>query len=442
MWPFSDEVARLWRYYHDNAPLMIGTTTTVIVIVAAVVRYWKKISGLIDHATGRCAANVAELSRQRDEAIRAHAVEVAEMQRQHEECLSQEQAKIAQLTEELEQAAEQGALSQRAIASIRNRYKRAVTDRIWLTQPVGRQPEFYDLGEFKTPVISFFNLKGGVGKTTLCANLAATYWSRGERILLIDLDYQASLTCHCLTPQQIEELNFLQSVPSILQPVPAQITVSHGMNQQDSGENSGFTKLIKEMQRPVGRAGSYILPTSESLDQEEVQLMIRWVFGQTKGQDLRFHLRSLLHRPEMIGRFDKVFIDCPPRLTTASVNALAASHFTIVPVLPDVLSTNAVPRLLKHVDRFQSHGVSKLKVLGVVANRAYNANGLSAKQRQRWHIMSQKVAPGLPMTSFIPNTVNLQTDAEEFHSVPQSLRPFFNDLADEVDQRIKQHASF
>lgn len=48
-------------------------------------------------------------------------------------------------------------------------------------------------------VISVINYKGGVGKTTLVANLAAELAARGKRVLLIDLDPQASLTFSFLT---------------------------------------------------------------------------------------------------------------------------------------------------------------------------------------------------------------------------------------------------
>ena len=43
-------------------------------------------------------------------------------------------------------------------------------------------------------VVSVLNYKGGVGKTTVAANLAAEVALRGRRVLLIDMDPQASLT--------------------------------------------------------------------------------------------------------------------------------------------------------------------------------------------------------------------------------------------------------
>ncbi len=73
------------------------------------------------------------------------------------------------------------------------------------------------------PVIAVMNLKGGVGKTTLTANLGAMF-SRSKRVLLVDLDYQGSLTSMCLSPEPIEELRcrreFVHRLIENLEPQP------------------------------------------------------------------------------------------------------------------------------------------------------------------------------------------------------------------------------
>ncbi|MBQ7196227.1 MAG: ParA family protein, partial [Synergistaceae bacterium] len=48
-------------------------------------------------------------------------------------------------------------------------------------------------------VVSVINFKGGVGKTTLTANLGAYAASQGYKVLLVDLDYQKTLTCTFMT---------------------------------------------------------------------------------------------------------------------------------------------------------------------------------------------------------------------------------------------------
>lgn len=53
-------------------------------------------------------------------------------------------------------------------------------------------------------VISFANHKGGVGKTTTAASVGSILASKGSKVLLIDLDPQANLTCSLLDPSKIE----------------------------------------------------------------------------------------------------------------------------------------------------------------------------------------------------------------------------------------------
>ena len=51
-------------------------------------------------------------------------------------------------------------------------------------------------------VVSVINYKGGVGKTSLTANLGAELAWRGKRVLLLDLDAQASLTFSFIKPDE------------------------------------------------------------------------------------------------------------------------------------------------------------------------------------------------------------------------------------------------
>src|SRR5207245_5019301 len=77
--------------------------------------------------------------------------------------------------------------------------------KIWEKPIVVPIPPFRPLATRNAPVIAVTNLKGGVGKTTIAANLGATLWSQGYRVLLIDLDYQGSLTSLCLDGQRISD---------------------------------------------------------------------------------------------------------------------------------------------------------------------------------------------------------------------------------------------
>jgi hypothetical protein len=68
-------------------------------------------------------------------------------------------------------------------------------------------PTFRPRTDRKCRVIAVTNLKGGVGKTTLTANLGAPLWTTGKQVLLIDLDYQGTLTAICLQAKEVGDVS-------------------------------------------------------------------------------------------------------------------------------------------------------------------------------------------------------------------------------------------
>ena len=79
--------------------------------------------------------------------------------------------------------------------------------KLWLNSPNGHSVRFLPLATMRrAAIISTANLKGGVGKTTITANLGATLAKLGLRVLLMDLDYQSSLSNLCLSPQESDQV--------------------------------------------------------------------------------------------------------------------------------------------------------------------------------------------------------------------------------------------
>lgn len=205
------------------------------------------------------------------------------------------------------------------------------------------------------PIISVVNLKGGVGKTTLTANLGATLARRGHRVLLVDLDYQGSLTSLCLSPGEYDEARKARRfVQDLLRDgatdLPREI----------------FRNAVRLEDLDVGHA--CLLAADDGLDEVELQALARRLSG-APGDDARFRLRSALHDPAIRQEYDVVLLDCPPRLSTGCVNALAASGYALIPVVPEPISAEATPRLLAWLRNFQRSCCQQLAVLGVVGNR-------------------------------------------------------------------------
>jgi cellulose biosynthesis protein BcsQ len=231
--------------------------------------------------------------------------------------------------------------------------------RLWLRPPAGPVPPFRPRGDRKAVIISILNLKGGVGKTTLTANLAATLATADRPALVIDLDYQRSLSM-LLVPDQERILLHRGGLT-------AQRFLAGGAH--------GAAELVAKLKdlapavphcsiltNSDARSGG---PAADSLEETETRLMVEWLLDRRR-PDPRFFLRGALHDPGL--EFGYVLLDCPPRLTTACVAALAASDFVIIPVVPDSVSTRAVENLLRTLKRFRDELCPELAVLGVVPN--------------------------------------------------------------------------
>jgi Flp pilus assembly CpaE family ATPase len=194
--------------------------------------------------------------------------------------------------------------------------------RVWQAPLRPGTPPFVPLSTRSTPIISLLNLKGGVGKTTLTANLAGYLSEHLEkRVLVIDLDHQRSLSQLLLSPKERE----------------LAADAGHTIQRFFRDKTKDGTALL-DCSRPVpGLSGVRIITNtdprgkdgqddSQTLDDLEMRLMSAWLI-LPRAADVRFLLLPALQSPTIRSQFDYVLIDCPPRLTTACINALVGSDY-------------------------------------------------------------------------------------------------------------------
>lgn len=164
------------------------------------------------------------------------------------------------------------------------------------------------------------NQKGGVGKTTTAVSLGGLLAAQGQRVLLVDLDPQGSMTSYFrLNPDGIES-----SVYSLFEACA---------NDQD-------VKLLDDLLRDTGIDGLSLLPASTAMATLDRQLGTRGGMGLVIKQAL-----ERLH-----DQFDYVLMDCPPMLGVLMVNALAACEQLLIPVQTEFLALKGLERMLRTLE--------------------------------------------------------------------------------------------
>jgi chromosome partitioning protein len=152
-----------------------------------------------------------------------------------------------------------------------------------------------------TKIIAIINQKGGVGKTATSCNLAYCFAGRNKSTLLVDLDPSANAT-HI----------FMQNTPNL--------TVKDFLMAKEANPLA----ILPAFQGEAVVDRLSILPSHISLAMTERELANR-PFRETL-------LKKKLHDPRIYPHFDIILLDCPPTLTTLTVNAIYAADFILIPV--------------------------------------------------------------------------------------------------------------
>ncbi len=297
---------------------------------------------------------------------------------------------------------------------------------VWLTQPI-HQPDEYGLRLRGFKVLAIANLKGGVGKTTLTANLGAYFArDRGLRVLLIDLDFQGSLSSMAFPAGDWVPHPGLDSIatrlisndlsPNLI-PALAQ-KVDLGANANPTGRLEVITAYYDLAQADNRILVEWLLKCrplmAKSLRQAAADLMLGRHF---RTEDVRYTLAEAIHSKAVTDSFDLVIIDCPPRLTTSEVQAFCASTHLLIPTIMDRASAEAVSSLCRQVDILKQANVCPhLRFIGVVGTM-WRPGRVANEPAKR--LIADALAPiaGHPdlleEPTFVPHSAQLVNDADE-----------------------------
>lgn len=193
-------------------------------------------------------------------------------------------------------------------------------------------------------VLSIINQKGGVGKTTSCANIGAALALEGLKVLLVDLDPQAHL-----------------SITFDRMPEPGDPSMYTLLTQGHS---------FRDVRQPTQTLGLTIAPTNLDLTGAESEL------ANEIGREgiLRLALHDLQRQPDAP---DVVLLDCPPSLGTLSLNALVASDFTIVPLQAEFFALQGLAQLLDVLERVKRRLNPSIELAGVLVGLFSGQRNLS-----------------------------------------------------------------
>lgn len=239
-------------------------------------------------------------------------------------------------------------------------------------------------------IVSVINYKGGVGKTTLTANIGAELASRGRKVLLVDLDPQASLTFSFYQPEQWEreladERTILQWFGSVLADGPNDPLRNYVLTPPVVNDLIGHTSDGR-----LDLVASHLMMVDVDLDFAADLGGSRFQHGSPRFLPLHRALADELEG-EAFAEYDYILIDCPPNFTMVTRTGIVASEHILVPARPDYLSTLGIDYLRKKVseltrdyNRVAGTAAARINptILGVVFTMVqYSSNGPITSQR-------------------------------------------------------------
>ncbi|MCU1497981.1 MAG: hypothetical protein JWM47_1934 [Acidimicrobiales bacterium] len=192
--------------------------------------------------------------------------------------------------------------------------------------------------------VAVANQKGGVAKTTSVHALGVAMAERGRRVLLVDLDPQASLTWACgVDPDALEA-----SIHDVMLRRAKVAEVIHVLEPPTPLEVDG---------KP-GRTGTlHLLPSTIDLAGAELHLLTK------TGRE--YVLRKALAK--LTDDYDRILIDCPPSLGILTINGLTAADEVVIPLQCESLSQRGVGQLLDTIEDVRDYTNQGLKVRGAIA---------------------------------------------------------------------------
>ncbi|WP_080430859.1 ParA family protein [Burkholderia ubonensis] len=219
--------------------------------------------------------------------------------------------------------------------------------------------------------VALINMKGGVGKSTLTANLAwqfACYTNWAKKVLVVDLDPQFNSSQYLLGPKKYQSL-------------------------MDQGRRTIWDVFEQGVSTPAGGKSPIVQPadvivnvvkfTSKGrIDLIPSRLELAWSLRNPAQKERK--LANLIKKVE--GDYDLILVDCSPTESMLTTAAYFTCDHVLVPVIPAYLSSIGLPLLTKSISEFEEQNDGEVvNVVGIVFNATDNYAPEEQKAKQEVH---------------------------------------------------------
>ncbi len=178
-------------------------------------------------------------------------------------------------------------------------------------------------------VVTIFNQKGGIGKTTTAVNLSVCLAALGHTVVLVDLDSQSNATTGL----------------GIVAPP------TRGAYELIAG-----TATLAEVRSPTAFPNLYVCGATDELAGADIELAL--------DSDPQHRLAQAVKG--LPGDVDFVVVDCPPALGMLPVNGLVACDWAILPVTPEPMARDGLAKAWRHIQRIRTNLNRHLEVAGIL----------------------------------------------------------------------------
>ncbi|RLD55354.1 MAG: hypothetical protein DRJ01_16765 [Bacteroidetes bacterium] len=196
-------------------------------------------------------------------------------------------------------------------------------------------------------IISFINMKGGVGKTTSVVEVATILAKEYKKnVLVIDIDPQTNATFSFIGLDKWKEIKDTATIADVL-----------GMNKTFSSRDKEFDINDAIISNVCDIEGLDLIPSHIELTFLDLDLSAQ------PGRE------NILSRQiqNLNSEYDFILIDCPPNLTIAPQNALVVSDYIIVPVAPEFYAAIGLPLFINRIEQLKSKLPGcNVEILGVL----------------------------------------------------------------------------